>query len=53
MQIFFGVLIGFLISFFSIRRSVRKAGYGQMKVCRETCPYFRTAFNNVVSDEDG
>lgn len=51
MQLFIGVIIGYSISFFVLKRSINKAGYGELRMCRETCPYYRTAVNNSASDE--
>lgn len=51
MQLFIGVIIGYVISFIVLKRSINKAGYGELRMCRETCPYYRTAVNNAASDE--
>lgn len=51
MQLFIGVIIGYVISFLVLKRSINKAGYGELKMCRETCPYYRTAVNNAVKNE--
>lgn len=40
MELFLGILIGFAISMIVIKRTINKTGYGQLKMCRETCPYF-------------
>lgn len=46
-----GVIIGFVISFFVLKRTINRTGYGQLKMCRDTCPYYRTAVNDVVKTE--
>lgn len=53
MELFIGVVIGFFISFFVIKRSILKTGYGQMRVCRETCPYFNKMKPTVDDNDDG
>jgi len=40
-EIFFGMFIGFLISFFVLKRSINNAGCGELKMCRTRCPYYR------------
>lgn len=52
MDLFFGIVIGFLISFFVLKRSINKTGYGELKVCRNTCPYYRSAVNQQGFDVD-
>lgn len=43
-----GIFIGFLVSFLVLKRSIVKSGYGQLKVCKETCPYYK----QVEGDEE-
>ena len=50
-DLFFGVVIGFIISFFVLKRSINKTGCGSLKMCREHCPYFSAASNKVDSNE--
>ena len=40
--LFVGVVIGFFVSFFFLKSQIRKTGAGEMKVCKETCPYYST-----------
>ena len=51
MQIFFGVLIGFFIAFFALKRSINKTGYGELKVCKNTCPFYKSYITEVKEDE--
>ena len=45
-----GVIIGFVISFFVLKRTINRTGYGQLKMCRDTCPYYRSAVNDVKTE---
>lgn len=50
---FLGLVIGFLISFFVIKRSVIRNGAGQLKVC-QTCPFFKVVDSvSEVPEEEG
>lgn len=35
-----GILIGFFVSFFVLKRSINNAGCGELKMCRNRCPYY-------------
>lgn len=48
LDLIFGIFIGFAISFFVLKRSITRAGYGELKVCRESCPYYQSS----VSGDD-
>lgn len=50
-DLIFGVIIGFIIAFFVLKRSINKTGYGQLKVCRNTCPFYQSAMNKAVKDD--
>ena len=50
MQVFFGVLVGFIISFLVLKRSINKTGYGELKVCKNSCPFYRSC-NEVQTDD--
>ena len=51
LDLIFGIFIGFVISFVVLKRTINKSGYGQLKMCRDTCPYYRSAVNDVVKTE--
>lgn len=52
MQMIIGAFVGFVFSFLVLKRSINKSGYGQLKMCRETCPYFRQVENVKSKSED-
>lgn len=41
-ELFFGMIIGFIISFLVLKRSINKAGCGELRMCRDKCPYYRS-----------
>ena len=43
-----GLVVGFLVSFFMIKRQIAKDGAGQLKCC-QSCPYFKAP--NVSDSE--
>lgn len=43
-----GLVVGFLVSFFMIKRQIAKDGAGQLKCCH-SCPYFKAP---VLSGSD-
>lgn len=49
-ELFFGMIIGFFISFLVLKRSINRAGCGELRMCRDRCPYYRTI---EVKDKDG
>ena len=51
MQMFIGVLIGFIISFLVLKRSINKTGYGELKVCKNTCPYYQSYYSVDVEED--
>lgn len=51
MMFFLGLIIGFLVSFFCLKRSIQKNGAGQLKVC-QSCPFFSIKqSSDVVEDK--
>ena len=42
MIFFLGIVVGFLVSFFVLKRSIQKDGAGALKVCQK-CPYLNTS----------
>ena len=36
----FGLLAGFLLSFLVLKRSINRAGAGELRMCRDRCPYY-------------
>lgn len=51
MDLFIGVLIGFFVSFFVLKRSINKTGYGELKMCKTVCPYYQS-YVRAVSEDD-
>lgn len=51
MDIFIGVIIGFLVGFFFLKHQIKKDGAGQLKVC-QTCPYFGKPVNTTVTESE-
>lgn len=47
LNLVFGSVIGFFVGFFFLRRSIYKTGCGQLKMCRESCPFFRDLTKDV------
>lgn len=41
-EFIFGMIIGFIISILVLKRSINRAGCGELKMCRNKCPYYRT-----------
>ena len=37
----FGLIMGFFMAFFVLKYTINKSGYGELKMCREKCPYYR------------
>lgn len=52
-QLFIGLFFGFFLGFFVLRRTIHKAGYGELKMCRERCPYYRAIELTDSDDEEG
>ena len=36
------MIIGFIISILVLKRSINRAGCGELRMCRNKCPYYRT-----------
>ena len=53
MDLAVGIIIGFFVSLIVLRRSINKTGYGELRLCRESCPYYQNAPISVDTDEDG
>lgn len=51
MEIFIGVIIGFLIGFFFLKHQIKKDGAGQLKVC-QSCPYFNRSIDTAVTESE-
>lgn len=55
MMFFFilGLFFGFFIAFFVLKYTINKSGYGELKMCREKCPYYRAVeISTDGSDEE-
>lgn len=39
--LFIGCFIGFIVSFVVLKRSIYRAGCGELRMCRDLCPYYK------------
>ena len=47
---FLGIVIGFFISFFVLKRQIQKDGAGQLKVCK-SCPFYTIKSSDMGGNE--
>ena len=50
-QFFGGLFLGFVFAFLVLKFTINKSGYGELKMCRQKCPYYRSVELNRGEEE--
>lgn len=53
MQLFIGIIIGFIVSLMVIKSSINKSGCGELKMCKHHCPYYTSVEINKRCEDEG
>lgn len=48
-----GIVIGFLVSFITLKSTINKSGCGELKMCKQHCPYYTSVELNRRKEEEG
>ena len=51
-DLFIGLAIGFVISFLVLKRSINKTGYGELKLCKTSCPFYQSYVKSVDDEHE-
>ena len=49
---FLGFFFGFFGGFFLLKRTINKTGYGELKMCKKSCPYYKSSVINTGDDSN-
>ena len=47
-----GIIIGFVVSIVVLKRSINKTGYGELKMCKHSCPYYPRTVDREEDQDD-
>ena len=50
---FLGLFLGFMIAFLCLKLSINRSGYGELRMCKEKCPYYRSVELSGEEEEEG